>query len=264
MRQLVSALRYCHAPASFPELARLAAQPAQFMIFTAISDTSKTAADFLNIVNAKGNTDAVGKAIALNALLIKTQELEERVGLIVSCLPSMFTFERAKREETLVSAPQWLQRAIRDTRAPGCFHKKYLHINVANSWNWLRHCQIRLLELQILISTRLYESWQPIHLKMKQLEAVADELNSTIVYFLTCDEYGEFNTSDKIEDVRGVKCFFLLRILASAKMALEFVQRRGLDVSAKLGWLGDICGLLETDIGYAVPQGADPMDFDPV
>ena len=101
-----------------------------------------------------------------------------------------------------------------------------------------------------------------LEMKLRDIESVADNMNATIVYFLTCDDNGEFSTSEKVEDVRGVKCFFLLRVLAAAKMALGFVHRRGLEVSEKLGWLDDVCELLRAETGYEVPQGADPMDVE--
>lgn len=208
--QLVSALRYCHEPADFSELAKLAAEGAQFMIFTAVSDTSRAAAHFLKIANAGHPMGVSKETIALNDLLARAQELKDRVKRIASCLSRMFTFERSKRDQTLVSAPRWLQRALRDMRAPEYSHKRGLHIHVANAWNWMRHCHIRALELQILSSVRLGMAWRSLEVKLREIESVVDDLNATIVYFLTCDEGGEFNTSDKIEDVRGVKCFFLL------------------------------------------------------
>ena len=44
---MVSALHYCHESARFPELTKFAAEPAQFMVFTATSDTTRMAAEFL-------------------------------------------------------------------------------------------------------------------------------------------------------------------------------------------------------------------------
>ena len=99
-------------------------------------------------------------------------------------------------------------------------------------------------------------------MKLWDIESLVDEVHSTIVYFLTCDEDGEFNTSDKIEDVRGVRCFFLVRYLAAAKLALEFLIRRGVDVSEKLEWLAEFCEFLSTEFGFKTSLAPDPMEID--
>ena len=152
--ELVSALRYCHEPVELSGLMRAAAEPSLLIIFTAISDTSRTAADFLNIATKRNAMNLSEEVTALKDVLVRAQELEDRVKQIASCLPHIFTFECSKRVQTLANAPRWLQRALRDRRGPETSHKKYLHINVANAWNWMRYCHIRALELQVLISRR--------------------------------------------------------------------------------------------------------------
>ena len=234
----------------------------QSIIFTTVFETSKILAEFLDIVNTESSIELSDDTTALESLLIRAQELEDRLKLLKSSLPPSFAFERSQRDETLVSAPRWLQRGLRDRRAPEYSHKKYAHINVANASNWMRHCHIRLLQLQILIFLRLRMDWQPLKTKLWEIESVVDDINATIVYFLTSDEDGEFNTSDRLEDVRGVRCFFLLRALAAAKTALEFVNRRGVDVTEKLEWLCDMCEFMRIEMGFELLVGPDPMEID--
>lgn len=259
--KLVGTLRYCSHPMDFQEILTVAHEPVMFMIFSAMSDTSRILADYRDIIIRGEGTVLDDDLLVLHDLLARSEELQERIKMVLACLPPFFSFERAKRNEALVSAPPWLQRVLRDKRCPEYSHKKYKTLNTANCWNWLRHSQIRLLQVQILTLTQLGVDGQPVKLKLWDIESLIDDLMSTVAYFLTTDSMGDFSSSTKIEDVRGIRYYFLMRALAPAKLALEFNHRRGELVGDKLDWLEEVHVFLKQEFGAEPPSWEDPIEW---
>ena len=64
-----------------------------------------------------------------------------------------------------------------------------------------------------------------------------------------------------MDNVHGVKCFFLLRVLLAAEIPLEDVHRWGRNVSEELRWLSDMYDSLRTVVGYELPAGPDSMNL---
>jgi hypothetical protein len=245
----------------FRDILQFAHEPALSMVFSSISDTSRVLAEYRDLVVRGKGRILDDDLLLLDDLLARSEEVQERIHMVLSCLPPFFSFERAKRDETLVSAPPWLQHVLRDKRCPEFSHKRYRNLNSANIWNWLRNAQIRLLQVQILILTHLGVDGQPIKLKLWEIESLIDDLVSTVAFFLTADASGDFSSSIRIEDVRGVRYFFLMRALAPAKLALEFNDRRGEFVADKLDWLEEVHSFLKHEFGAEPPTWEDPIEW---
>ena len=232
----------------------------QFILFSTLYDTSQTVAEFLEVVaqdrSPKDDTSD------LQDILAKSQQLYNRIQTLMPILPPVFAYEKVKRFETAISIPEWLQHTVKGRHGPTCFHRSYFNINIANCWNWMRQCLVRILELQYVVSSRLGVQSDFQEIRLLDIESLADEMNSTILYFLVGDDDGELSYKTKIEDVRGIRGFFLMRSIVSSQMALEFIQRRGVDVANKIEWLKDVCQLLKREFGIEAPDGPDPMDID--
>jgi hypothetical protein len=245
----------------FRDILQFAHEPALFMVFSSISDTSRVVADYRDLIVRGKGTILDKDLLLLPDLLARSEEVQERIKTVFSCLPPLFSFERAKRDETLVSAPPWLQHVLRDKRCPEYSHKKYQNLHTANIWNWMRNSQIRLLQVQILILTQLGVNGQPIKLRLWEIESLIEDLVSTVAYFLTADASGDFSSSTRLEDVRAVRYYFLMRALAPAKLALEFNNRRGESVTDKLDWLEEVHSFLKHEFGAEPPTWEDPIEW---
>ena len=159
--------------------------------------------------------------------------------------------------------PIWLRPVVLNRDGPKYMHK-YFDINGCNISNWMRWSRLRLIQTEIHATAALQQPLDKIDRWTSVLRELLEEFCSGLAFMLM-----PFNETEDLQDqnwnssdlVRGIKGYFLVRVLAATAMNFRVLERLGAEMRDREAWFELFRTVVKFEIGMGPIATPDPMDI---
>ena len=251
--QLFKCLRFCQRPAYIPEFLSQVYDPLSAQVYLLVAEVSTLCADYLDWERDRLNVP--GPATA-SSFAQKAQSLDFRAQNIISGIPPRFTYSRVFKNDC-PQLPFWIARLVTDPRAPPFVHT-YSGFGPCFLWNTIRYARIRLHQMLLTLSDMILDAG----LRSNSIETILKlegEISSTIYALLLATDQRDLGRESQGQEIPGFRSFLLVRCLLCVKLALRFLDKRGVYVDERLAWVEDVWECLQQNLSIFIPPQIDPL-----
>jgi len=253
--QLFKCLRFCQRPTYVPDFLKEVFTPLSAQVYLLVVEVSALCAEFLEW---KGDSFNFQDPATSSAIARRARSLDVQAQNVISGVPQQFKYGLVSKYD-YPQLPFWIAGLITDPRAPLFVHT-YAGFGPCFQWNMIRYARIRLHQLLLILSDPILDEGVRLN-SIETILGLEEDISSTICAVLLKTNEMELGRQSTGQDIPGLRSFLLVRSLILVEESLRFLDKRGVYVDERLGWLDDVWGCLQQNLWIWTPSVPDPLEF---